>query len=580
MTRPVQLEAEMAQALRVVDDAWEELRRSPFVQQKLGITLTRLPDVSPFEAERRSRVGRSLLQRVEAINCDRLPHKLALTLRLVRFRAQIWARESEWYWMVVDPLGIGFFGIFLPTAYCGGWLLNVINGMLAAFPFAERGDCDRYLGLVVDYAQLIQQFTARTDGQAQRGKRMPKAQVRQARTLLAAFKFAARKAVAVVPERLTAVDCGDFTRELESRVAMDLEPAFDRALDVLSDRYLAMAPDQIGLGQYSGGREIYEHLVKLHTTLDLTPEQVHAQGLARMEEIETAMKAIRAGLGFDGDHFAFIASLSADARWRATTVEGVTAVFQRYLERIKPHLKEYFSFIPKAPCDIAPLPAALQSSMTFGYYDGPRPSRNQGLYLFNSGNHLKQPLFNVASLTYHELLPGHHLHITSQQENLLLHPFCMYSFVNAYNEGWAEYAATLAGEIGMYEQPEERYGRLLWDKFFSTRLIVDTGLNVLGWSLERACGYMRQHSGMSEGEILTECLRYSCDIPGQSLAYKLGDIQILALRARMRRALGSRFDIKRFHAAILEPGALPIPDLQWHIEHEIQLSVGQDADPV
>ncbi len=207
--------------------------------------------------------------------------------------------------------------------------------------------------------------------------------------------------------------------------------------------------------------------------------------------------------------------------------------------------------------------------MTFGYYDPPGPGRNQGVFYFNSGNLTQQALFNVGALTYHELVPGHHLHLCTQLDNSTLHPFRTHSNVNAYNEGWAEYAATFAGEIGMYEEPEERYGRLVMDAFLTCRLVVDTGMNALGWSLERAREYMREHSGMAETEVLSETLRYSCDIPGQSLAYKLGDTQILGMRERMRDGLGSSFDLKTFHAAILGPGALPITDLQWHVDWEI-----------
>jgi uncharacterized protein (DUF885 family) len=213
--------------------------------------------------------------------------------------------------------------------------------------------------------------------------------------------------------------------------------------------------------------------------------------------------------------------------------------------------------------------------MTFGYYDAPRPHRKEGLYLFNSANLTKQALFNIGALTYHELVPGHHLHMATQVENPLLHPFRRCCIVNAYNEGWAEYAATFAGEIGMYEQPEERYGRLVMDAFLTCRLVVDTGMNVLGWSLERARDYMRAHGGMAEAEVLTESVRYSCDLPAQALAYKLGDVQILALRDRMREALGVRFDLKEFHSAILGPGALPMPELEWHVEHEIERLSGR-----
>lgn len=559
-------------AWSVIDEAWREMQLSPFVQSHTGTPLTQLPDVSFANAERRSKAGSSILERLDALGSCALPHELALTLRLARFRAETWSREAEWYWMVIDPEGIGCFGLFLPTAYCGGKLLNALKAQLASFDFAEAADVDRYLALVAGYGRLVDQFTERTAGQAQRGIRMPKVQVHQARALLTAFKAGARAALGVAPERLVAVGHGRFARDLESRMSACVEPAFDRALAGLSNDYLAQAPEAVGMGQFPGGEEIYAELVRLHTTLDLTPEQVHARGLERMAEIEASIDAIQSELGFAGDSAGFGARLSSDPRWRADTAERVTAIFQRYMDRLTPHLSGNFPLLPHASYGVAPLPETLQRSMTFGYYDPPRKDRDRGLYMFNPANMTKRPLFNIGALTYHELMPGHHLQLAVQHENPRdLHPLRAHSFVNAYVEGWAEYAATFAGEIGMYELPEERYGRLEMDAFLTSRLVVDTGMNVMGWSLERGRDYLRSRGRLPEAEVLTESARYSCDIPGQALAYKLGDKEILAMRERMRSAMGSRFDIKDFHRSILGPGALPLRDLGWHVNHEIDL---------
>jgi uncharacterized protein (DUF885 family) len=557
-------------ALDIADDAWQELQRSPDVQKIAGGASTGLPDLSLAEAERRSGIGRSLLRRLEAIDLSAVPRDLALTLRLVRFRARAWAREAEWYWNVLDSRRLGQFGLFLPTAYCGGALLNLVHHQLGSFAFQEPGDTDRYLALVAAYARLIDQFTVRTLGQAQRGIRMPRVQVLQARALLSAFKSGARTAIGVAPQRLLAVPGERFARELDSHIETSVEPAFDRALEGLSDDYLERAPDAVGLGQYPGGAELYAELVKLNTTMDLTPEQVQARGFERMTEIEASIDAIQAELGVRGDRAVFVAKLNADPRWRANTIDGVTALFQRYMDRLKPRLPDYFSTTPEASYGVAPLPEALQGSMTWGYYDFPRNARNQNLYRFNAANLTKQALFSVAALTYHELMPGHHLHLASQQENANLHPFRAHSFVSAYVEGWAEYAATFAGEIGMYELPEERYGRLMLDAIHTSRLVVDTGMNVLGWPLARAREYMLAHTGLAESEILTEAIRYSCDIPGQGLAYRIGNAAILSLRERMRRALGARFDLKDFHSVVLGPGAIPMSDLEWHVDREIE----------
>jgi uncharacterized protein (DUF885 family) len=556
-------------AAGIVDDAWDELRTTNFVQEQTGAVPKELPDLSFAEAQRRSAVGRSLLERLERLDWSCIPHDLTLTLRLVRFRALTWSREAEWYWHVADPRGIGFFGMFTPTCYAGGWLLNTIHSQLGSIPLADSAGTDNYLALVADYARLVHQFADRTLGQELRGIRMPKVQVVQARALLTAFKCRVRAALDVSAQRLP-VDVSDgFRKELLHRVESLVEPAFDRALSDLGDSYLSLAPDTVGLAQYPKGAEIYAELVKLHTTSELNPQQVHAAGCARMEEIGTLMRGVRQEMGFEGTATDFLARLNADHRWRADTAVGIAAFFQRYIDRLKRRYHEYFRAEPLAAYGVAPLPEALQGSMTFGYYNAPKRGQAQGLYLFNSLNLSRQGLFNIGSLTYHELMPGHHLHLASQQENTSLHPFRLYSLVNAFNEGWAEYAATLAGEMGLYEEPEERYGRLVMDSFLTCRLVVDTGMNALGWSLERAREYMRAHSGMSEAEILTETVRYSCDIPAQALAYKLGDQHFLALRNRMQNALGARFDIRDFHESVLAAGALPMPDLDWHLDQVI-----------
>jgi len=207
--------------------------------------------------------------------------------------------------------------------------------------------------------------------------------------------------------------------------------------------------------------------------------------------------------------------------------------------------------------------------MTFGYYDAPSPMEPTGRYFFNAGNLSQQALANLAPLTYHELVPGHHFHMALQRENGALHPLRRNSFVNAFNEGWAEYAAHVAGELGMYERSEERFGKLVMESFLTTRLVVDTGMNALGWTLEQARDYMRENAFISEAEILTESVRYSCDIPAQALAYKIRDLCLQDLRANMQKALGDRFDVRDFHDAVLGPGALPLRLVEANVARSI-----------
>ncbi len=556
-------------ALRIADEAWEEVRRSPMMQAQVGS----LPHICLEESQRRSSVGATLLERISHLKGAPLSHDADILLRVAEFRARMWAQEADRYWIAVDPLGVGFFGMFLPTAYCGGFLLNYVHSQLAGFKFEETGDCDRYLGLLADYARLIGQFDARTRGQRERGMLMPRPQIAAARALLDGFHVRVGS-LTVASERLAKVSVTGFAAEVRRRCDGPIAAAYERLISMFTDDYVAQAPENVGIGQYAGGERLYLQLVKEHTTLNLTPREVHERGVERMAQLQESMREIREQLGFDGDHTAFVAHLNQDPHWRAATVEGVESVFQRYIDRLAPRYGEYFTSQPKAAYTIAPLPAASQDSMTFGYYDAPRPGKDQGVYYFNARNLTQQALHNIGALTYHELVPGHHLHFATQQENTRLHPLLAHNAINAYNEGWAEYAATFAGEIGMYEAPEERYGRLVQEAFLTSRLIVDTGMNALRWSLERARNYMRQYSGMAETEILAETLRYSCDLPAQSLAYKLGDREILNLRCRTQTALGSRFRLQDFHAAVLEYGALPLPDLAWHVEWRLQQGRG------
>lgn len=551
-------------ALRLIDDTWAELSRNlPAAYGAAG-----LPQISEAEARRKAEVGRGLLARIAALDLAALPHELALTVAVARARAQTWAREGDWFWTVFDPSGVGFFGMFAATSYAGGYLLSGVLGALQTFAIKDEAAADRYLALVEDYARLVRQLAERTRGQTERGVRMPRAQAAQAAPLLERLKVRSLEVLRVAEARLSGVAAAGFSADLDRRLAERVAPAFDAFLAEVDEAYVAAAPETVGLAQYPDGPAIYGELVRLHTTLDLDPREVHARGLARMAEVRAQMAQVRAEDGFDGDDLAYRARLDADPRWRAADADGVTAIFQTYIDRIRAKLDDYFPFGPKATYGVLPLPQALEASMTFGFYDMPKPDRRAGYYMFNAANLTQAGLYNLGSLTYHELVPGHHFHIASQQENLALHPLRANSFVNAYNEGWAEYAATLAGEMGLYPTAAERFGRLVMDAFLTCRLVVDTGMNALGWSLEQARDYMRENSFMPETEICSESLRYSCDIPGQSLAYKLGDTEILRMRESMREALGNRFDIKAFHAAVLEPGALPLPLLAEHVARE------------
>ena len=548
----------IALAIVGIDRVWEEVRRTPWVQRDLGLPVDRLPDISEAATIARSSRAADALIALDQVDVNLLPRDLQLTHHVARLTATRMASEADRYWLAFDPLGIGFFAMFSPTAYGGGFLLGHVVGMLSKYGFETAGDLHRYLGLLEDYARLVDQLLERTTGQADRGIRIPRPQLEQSIELVTRLRAAA---VALVPnlDRLASVGGESAALRIREQLDRAVDPAFERLLALLSDvDYCERAPGSVGMAQYPGGLELYRELVREHTTLDVTPEEVHAEGLERVAAARAAMTALIKEVGFDGSPHDYLATIGENPQWRAQGADEIRAVFIRYIDRIAPHLDAVFRFKARAPHTVAPLPDALAGSMTFGYYDAPGPAQPAGRYLFNAANLAGGPLANIASLNYHELVPGHHLHLASQRENEALHPIRANALFNAFNEGWAEYAATLAGELGMYEAPEERFGRLMMDAFLACRLVVDTGMNALGWTIEEARAFMRENAFMPEAEIQSETIRYCCDIPGQALAYKLGEYFLIAQRDKMRARLGDRFDIRDFHDAVLKPGGLPL----------------------
>jgi uncharacterized protein (DUF885 family) len=356
----------------------------------------------------------------------------------------------------------------------------------------------------------------------------------------------------LVEQRRRGVTLPHWTRDavldtVRGHAEADLPPGAEEpvaaAFAGLLDELTTQEPGTgVGIGQYPGGEECYAGLVSLHTGLDLAPDRIHAIGL---EEVARVTDRIRTELG-EVDEVAHRAALPA------VSPGDVEALFQSHLDRLVPHLPAYFSVFPAAPFRLRRLDPAIEAGLTYGYYEPPGKD-GCGYYRYN-GTH--PPVVQSATLIYHEGLPGHHMQIARQAENTALHPIRrepsnLRTFaLNGYLEGWGEYAAGLCDEIGMYADPVDAYGRLCMERFQAGRLVVDTGMNVLGWTRERAGKYLRDTVFMPPDEIDSELLRYAVDDPGQALGYHLGHWYLRELRADR--------DPRDFHEAVLGEGPLPL----------------------
>lgn len=545
---------------QLVAEAWAHaLEQNPYLLNRQGTLVSEFPDLTPTQAAEQVAWSRRMLERIDALPRQEMSHEDELTLECLRWDNQIVVEGEPWYWHQ-----------FAITPYSAGYIAPSAQTLLASYTFDEADQMEKYAGLVAEYGDHFDQLLAHTRGQMERGIYLSKHALPGVQGLFHALRQGAmRSAVMAGEERLAKIPEAqrqEFVARIEGIVAQRIEPALDQLIALLgSDDY--RAPDTVGAGSLPDGQAYYRYLIKMNTTMDKTSEELHQFGQQRVVELEANMAAIRDELGFAGTRQEFHDLLRTDPRFLAETPEDVEARYRKYLDAIEPLVDDYFPTRPRAPYGVKRLDPAQEATMTFGFYQAPTPAQPVGRYRYNGSKLDERSLVWAGPLIFHELVPGHHFHIALQNENESI-PFYRRENIayGAFTEGWGNYAAKLGAEMGLLDDPYDRYGWNLFEIFFATRLVVDTGMNAMGWSLEDGRQYMRDHTFQSETEIATESLRYSTDMPGQALNYHAGFQKLLDLRERAKELAGDSFDIKDFHDAVLGNGGLPMEVLEAHIE--------------
>ncbi len=451
--------------------------------------------------------------------------------------------------------------------------LRTIATRLAAQPLTAPADRERYLELLDAAARGLGGLEAKMRAQAERGIVAPAVEIDRIIRFLRSHVGVGLKSPFAGADRIGALP-PDEGAAFQARVAASIErginPAINSLIGYLDTTWRAKAPEAVGMGQYPGGLEAYRRLVRRETTLDISPEAIHALALAAMDTLERRMQAVRDSLGFRGTKEEFHAQLRKDPRFFAKTPAEVGQRLMAYAERLEPVMHRAFNGRPRAPYGVRRLDPALEPSMTYGYYNWPLGDDPKGYYNFNGSDLDQRSLLMAGAIAFHELIPGHHYHINRQRENVRLPPFRRTALATGYTEGWGEYASSVvAAELGMYRDGYEIYGRLVFDAFFISRLVVDTGMNCYGWPRSRAMAYMREHTLESDLQIDSETLRYSIRSPAQALAYRMGREAIVGFRAKAMRELGSRFDLATFHDVVLDTGSLPLFLLEREVDRWI-----------
>ena len=441
------------------------------------------------------------------------------------------------------------------------------HSMIERLPMATRADHEDWLARLrampeqlLQYRQLLEQGIADNRVQAQIVmSRVPG----QIENLLegGATDSPFYKAFRNMPDAITPEEKARLRQDAEQVISEQINPAFASLLDFLQANYLpaARAP---GIGSLPGGKQVYARLARHYTTTDLTPNEIHDIGLREVERIRGEMQGVIQEVGFDGDIAAFNAFLRSDPQFYYDSPEALLEGYQAVSKRLDPGLVKLFGNLPRAPYGVRPIPDEEAPDTTTAYYmrpaaDGSRP----GWYYVNLYKPEVRPKFEMEVLSVHESVPGHHLQIALAQELTGLPEFRRNGGFTAFIEGWGLYSERLGYDMGLYTDPYSRYGQLVYDMWRAVRLVVDTGIHYFGWSRQKAIDYFISNAAKSEADIINEIDRY-IGWPGQALAYKIGQMKMLELRANAETALGERFDIRSFHDHMLGAGGLPLDILE------------------
>lgn len=365
-----------------------------------------------------------------------------------------------------------------------------------------------------------------------------------------------------------------FAHDIDEAIANGIRPAFARMRDLLRQEILPRARDDahVGIGNVTGGAACYPRLIKVHTSLALSAEEIHRIGLEALESIHAEMARVgREALGVSTLP-EMKQRLDSDRTLYFQSRDEIESAARAALGRAVAAEPRFVGHLPRTPCVVKRIESFEEKDAPIAYYrppaiDGSRP----GTFYVNTNNPRDLARYQLEALTFHESVPGHHVQIAIAQELTGLPEFRKHAGVTAFVEGWGLYAEGLADELGLYGGALERLGRLNFDAWRALRLIVDTGVHALGWSRSRAIAFMEENALLAHANVVNEVDRYIA-WPGQALAYKLGEREIRGLRASAEKALGTRFDRRAFHDVVLGSGAVSLPVLQGQINEWIAVA--------
>ncbi len=570
---------EGARLKRLMDLAWRyQMREFPEFATVAGYPgqNARWTDLSPEAIDRRKRDLQEPLAVIKSIDRTRLDPADQLNYDLFRKRIE-------------DAIaGTRFKVEEMPVTQLGG-IQQTAAQILAMMPDAKVSDFEDMIARFEALPAAIDQTIVLMQKGVEDGITPPKITLRdvpdqvKGQIVDESTESPLLKPFSRMPETMSREE-QDRLKDAATRAYREkVRPAFEKLHGFLVDAYLPHARESIGMSALPDGVAWYAYNVRMQTTTDMTPQQIHELGLTEVKRIRKEMDAVIAQVKFKGSFAEFTEFLRTDPQFFFTDPQMLVMTYRDIAKRTDPELVKLFGRLPRLPYGVIPVPSYMEKSQTTAYYEsGSVEGARPGEYFVNTYDLKSRPKWEMEALSLHESVPGHHLQLALAQEIQGLPEFRRHGGDTAFVEGWALYAESLGPELGMYQDPYSKFGQLTYEMWRAIRLVVDTGIHAMGWSRKQALDYFRENSAKTEHDMEVEVDRYIVD-PGQALAYKLGELKIKELRAFATKELGQRFDLRAFHDQVLGEGSLPLGILDartraWVLSRKIEAQKKSGAE--
>lgn len=518
-----------------------------------------LPDVSPAAQARRLESDKDFIKRLKEIDRNALTAQDRTSYDVFAF-----VMESRIDYAAFRPWRAPFLaddGFHMELA-----------GLVEATPVDTVADFEAYLQRLSAIGRYVDQQIANMRLGLVEGYSQPQAILANIAPSFAALADVSAPEHSVfyapfkgMPLAFSQVDKDRLSGEARRVISFVVLPAFQKLHTFFIEEYMPAARTSLGATALPNGDALYDQRVKYFTTTNTTAQAVHALGQKEVARIRAAMQAIIEEVGFEGSFANFLEFLRTDPQFYAQTPRDLLKEAAWISKRIDEKLPAFFGKLPRMPYGVRAVPEDIAPNYTTGRYWDSIQGKRGGLFMVNTYALDKRPLYSLPALALHEGVPGHHLQNALAKEIEGVPRFRQELYISAFGEGWGLYAEKLGEDMEIYETPYERFGRLSYEMWRAGRLLVDTGLHAMGWTRQEAVDFFVENSALSIHNINTEVDRYIA-WPGQALAYKMGELKILELRARAETALGAQFDIRAFHDAVLANGTLPLSLLEAEID--------------